>query len=553
MYNFTVYLENESGSRLHPISVEEGARRVPRLEDAASFAVVDGELHVRHCGKECAEVRIQRSGRERAVRPGQSYRVMPGDSLCVANRAYRISEVYRKERPKRSLLGMTARSIALGAATAAAMLVGCNTDASRNAPETAPIAAEAPAVADANPAVENEKPAVAADVDAVDIKPWAGKPGPEWVDIANCANAAKSVQDKAGCCMSRAETNEVGKECCDWVHKLDPSVRCEVDVDARREELRQVELNSDAGEKPRRPIYKDCLTQNESAKDKANCCMGLASDGDRKACCDDLHKTSPDVFCTADVLRAAGAAVRSLYKTCLDKPGSADDKAKCCMGLPLDGDRKACCDELHQTAPDVYCEVKSVRTSGAPKTKPDPVAKCLAQNESADDKANCCMGLASDGDRKACCDELHQTSPDVYCTAEVIRDAGVKRQPLYKTCLTQNESADDKAGCCMGLSLDRDRKKCCDELHKTSPDVYCTADVIRESGVPVQPTPVAECLAKTGSADDKAKCCMGLKDKEHKKLCCDTVHEKDPGVQCSVDSVHLRPPSGQPVPPSKTP
>ena len=299
MYDFTVYLENESGSRLHPISVEEGACRIPRLADAAGLVVVDGELHMRHCGAESAEVRILRSGRERAVRPGQSYRVMPGDSLCVANRAYRISEVYRKERPKRRLLGMTARSIALGAATAAAMLVGCNTDASRNAPETAPIAAEAPAVADANPAVENEKPAVAADVDAVDIKPWAGKPGPEWVDIANCANAAKSVQDKAGCCMSRAETNEVGKECCDWVHKLDPSVRCEVDVDARREELRQVELNRTEGERVIiLPAYTvECLRKPESADDKAKCCMGLSSKDDKKACCDELHKQDSSVSC----------------------------------------------------------------------------------------------------------------------------------------------------------------------------------------------------------------------------------------------------------------
>ena len=123
MYDFTVYLENESGSRLHPISVEEGACRIPRLADAAGLVVVDGELHMRHCGAESAEVRILRSGRERAVRPGQSYRVLPGDTLCVANREVRVREVYRKERPKRSALGMAARSLALGAAAAALFVV----------------------------------------------------------------------------------------------------------------------------------------------------------------------------------------------------------------------------------------------------------------------------------------------------------------------------------------------------------------------------------------------------------------------------------------------
>ena len=119
MYEFSVILENETGSRLHPISVEEGVRRNPELDDAAGFAVVEGELHVRHCGEGSTDVRILRKGRVRAIRPGQSYRMMPGDSLCVANRVYHVREVYRKERPKRSSLGMTARSLALGAAAIA--------------------------------------------------------------------------------------------------------------------------------------------------------------------------------------------------------------------------------------------------------------------------------------------------------------------------------------------------------------------------------------------------------------------------------------------------
>ena len=199
MNEYSVYLENESCTCLPPIVVEEGARRVPKLDAAAGFAVVDGELHLRHCGKEGMAVRILRKGRVCAVRPGQSYRVMPGDSLCVANREYRVREVWRKERPKRSSLGRAARSIALGAAAAAAMLVGCNTNANRATPETAPVV--------------NVEP----DRGAIAVPPAYDK----------CA-IKESPQDQADCCMGLPSDDEK-KECCEYLHKyVDKSARCEV-------------------------------------------------------------------------------------------------------------------------------------------------------------------------------------------------------------------------------------------------------------------------------------------------------------------------------------
>ena len=331
MNDFTVYLENESGTRLQPFSVEEGARRIPRLADAAGLVVVDGELHMRHCGAESAEVRILRSGRERAVRPGQSYRVLPGDTLCVANREVRVREVYRQERqerPKRRSFGTAARSIALGAAAAAAMLAGCNTDANRAGSQTAPVAAETPAVANENPTIKKEnppvaagadavdvkrlegapkvapvaegKPPVAAGADAVDVKPWAGKPGPEWSAIANCANDAKSAQDKARCCMDLAKTDDVAKKCCDWVRTLDPSVFCDVDVNRLEGE-----------EIPEPDPVAECLAKPGSAQDKARCCMELSLEDDKKACCDALHKADPSVYCRVEDDRTAGKKVPS--------------------------------------------------------------------------------------------------------------------------------------------------------------------------------------------------------------------------------------------------
>ena len=618
MCRYSVHLESALGEALSPFSVDEGAGRVSvpcDAADCAEFAIVDGELHLSHCGDESSDVRILRNGRTRTVRRGQSFRVLVGDSLCVAGRKYRVKELYRSETPRRRPILTAARTAAM-AATAAALLAGCTvTEHHRTTGDVGPrvtinaclnpshtmwekaecCMSMARDDADEAQACCNRVHQMAPDAYCVvDVEPLGGDVAPDPVDA--CIDMNRTASARANCCMAMSDKNAV-QSCCDRVHKISPNEYCAVDVkpdpvdacmgnrgtSAKADCCMALDDESAAQAccdrvhriapnefcevavtpgSPRMSPIDMCLETEGSDKDRASCCMALDADSDKQACCDGLHMFAPDEYCEVDVGPDMGMMEPpSAIEICLDKNGSANDKAACCMAIDDDSDVQACCDELHKVDPDVNCKGNVVV---------DPLNACLLRSD-IEGKAACCMALDDDDDVRACCDEFHKAAPNVYCgvasealNACLLRSdiegkadccmaldnevdvqkccdefhkgapnvyCGVASEPLI-ACMLRSD-IDGKASCCMAIENEDDAQKCCDELHKGVPDVYCEVDVDIKMGM-MEPPPSVMCMVKD-SASDKASCCMALDYESDVRECCDELHKSAPDEYCAVD------------------
>ena len=446
MCRYSIHLEGASGNALSPLAVDEGAGRVSipcDAADCAEFAIVDGELHLSHCGDESSDVRILRNGRTRTVRRGQSFRVLLGDSLCVAGREYRVRGLYREEMPRRRPILTAARTAAM-AATAAALLAGCVwTD-------------------------HHSSGNVARDPRVVDVKHLGGDVAP--VDpVSACFDMNRNAPARANCCMAIEDARDA-QACCDAVHRNAPKVYCEVDVMPGVARMSPIDI---------------CLSTDGVAKDKATCCMAIEDENDAQACCDEVHRNAPNEYCEVGLEPNMGEMMPPPSVMCLAKD-SASDKATCCMAIEDESDAQACCDEVHRNAPNEYCEV-GVEPNMGMMEPPSAIDICLGKDGAAGDKADCCMAIEDENDAQACCDSLHLSSPDVYCEVDVKPLGGdVAVHPIV-ACMEQNDTAQGKADCCMAIEDENMANSCCKGLLKEYPDVRCDVELNRTGGILPEP------------------------------------------------------------------